>query len=851
MNNYLRAFVLVLACVNVYGQSRLSPKFKNLNTRISDDALSFSISVKEPMLFLRRYHQKLKIKNTKDHTYHIVTTYNLIIDEMASDDNILFIDIVQKPNTEAGIDFVNPAFNRITKVHAVYNTLIGASENISIKENRFDVDNIDLLNRSFSTPLTPEEISQHATTMATLIAGGGNSSLKGLGVAPAAQITSSSFNNLLPDADEIFITNNIYLQNHSYGVLIENYYGNEAAAYDEQVINNPTLMHVFSAGNLGLSKPIDGTYANLPYANLSGNFKQAKNVILTTAVDTSFLVNTFNSKGPAYDGRLKPELAAYGQGGTSDAAALVTGISALIQEKYKLLHGSLPLASTIKATLIATADDIGPQGIDYTYGYGNVNAFKALQLLEGGNNSEVSVESNDVINIPITVSAEVAVLKVAVVWTDPPALQNSDAALVHDIDCELSDGNRMYDPWVLSSFPKSDSLSAKAKRKKDHLNNVEYFTIENPTVGNFTLTITAPALITSNQNISIAYWQEKKEFQWDYPMATDVLEAKQKHTLFWNYSGGNNGDLYLQLNDGDWHLLKSSIDLSTHYHWTAPDTLATAKLKMIIDGEDLITDAFLISQQLKLNVAFNCKNEFSLSWNNLKEAHTYEVSTMGEKYLEGVLDTTDTVVVFTKTDNKVYYSVAPKYKLFNGLKSQTINYEEQGAFCYINLFSAQRFESNTVTLQLKLSTVINVQEIRIFKTIDGTEALFISTQPTAATAYEFPDQDLSPGYNLYRAELILKNGTVIQSAISDVLIETPNKAILFPNPINDDEMLSVLTEGGGLTLEIVNDMGQKIIAVDLDLNMELIETRNFPAGIYLYTLKRANKTIDSGRFIKH
>jgi hypothetical protein len=850
---YLRTLLLIIICINVYGQSRLSPKFHHNAARATDannDLMIFSVSVKEPAVFIEKYRQKISIKNRRDHFFHVNAAYSLVVSEMASDQNILFIDIVQRATTEAGIDFVNPAFNRITKVHAVYPSLVGNNQNVSIKESSFDRDNIDLINRSFTTVLTPSDISQHATTMATLIAGGGNSSSKALGAVPSAQITSSSFATLLPDADEIFLENNIHLQNHSYGVLIENYYGNEAVAYDEQILYNPTLVHVFSAGNIGNTNPSAGTYASLPYANLSGNFKQAKNIISTTAVDTSFQVNMLNSKGPAYDGRLKPELAAYGQGGTSDAAATVTGITALMQDKYSAMHGSYPLTSTIKAVLIATADDIGPEGIDFIYGYGNANAFKAITLIAADDIIETTLKSNDVVNVPITVDNDIALLKVAVVWTDPPALENSTTALVNDIDCEISDGTVTYLPWVLNHYPKADSLSAKAKRKQDHLNNVEYFTIENPAAGNFSLTLHAPELATPDQIVSIAYWHEKKEFTWDYPDVSDVLEGNQKHTLFWSYPVNATGDLYFELNGGDWQLLKESIDLSKYQHWKTPDTLATAKLKMVIDGNEYISGQFTISPKIKLSVAYNCNEAFSLSWESVKGATSYQVYTLGEKYLEEITNTSDTSAMFQKS-NQNFFAVAPMKQSITGLKSQTINYDEQGAFCYINLFSAQRFEANQVTIQLKLSTIINVATIKIYKTVQGTESLLLSTAPSGTTDYEFADSTLSPGTVSYRVELVLKTGALMPSATTTILIEKPNKATLFPNPVTNDDMLSVLTEGNGLIFEILSNLGQPIIITELQLHVEEIETRNLPPGIYLYVLRRNNKSIDSGHFMKN
>src|SRR6478736_5608479 len=366
-----------------FGQNKFSPHLQNGEIKLL--AKSFlSVSVKDSSVFKEKYANEIQI-----HRWHLtsrcftITIKNeSVLSQMKVDANILFIDSHRKVTDEAVLDFVNPAFNRITSAHNFFPSVNGESQNISIKELSFDPSNIDLINRTFTTSVSPTSTSEHATTMATLIAGGGNSSYQASGVASKARMTSSDYTNLFPDNASIFTSNNIHLQNHSYGVGIENYYGNEATAYDQQVYQNPTLLHVFSVGNLGTSSPTAGTYQNMIFANLSGNFKQAKNVLVVNAVDSTLKINSLNSRGPAFDGRVKPELTAYGQGGTSEAAALVTGISALLQERYQSTNNITPDASMIKAILIASADDLGTTGVDYYYGYGSANALNAIKIVE-------------------------------------------------------------------------------------------------------------------------------------------------------------------------------------------------------------------------------------------------------------------------------------------------------------------------------------------------------------------------------------------------------------------------------------------------------------------------------------
>ena len=76
-----------------------------------------------------------------------------------------------------------------------------------------------------------------------------------------------------------------------------------------------------------------------------------------------------NSAGPTHDGRIKPELVALGVNGTSEAAALVSGISGYLQGEIESRTGEFPQSSLVKAILISSAKDVGKSGIDWETGY--------------------------------------------------------------------------------------------------------------------------------------------------------------------------------------------------------------------------------------------------------------------------------------------------------------------------------------------------------------------------------------------------------------------------------------------------------------------------------------------------
>ena len=226
--------------------------------------------------------------------------------------------------------------NKINLVHRNFPLINGDGITVSVKENKPDTTDIDFKGRFLSTNLSSTTVSSHASIMSTMIAGGANSWHLGKGAAWGSTISSSSFAVLLPDANSAYQQYNISVQNHSYGVGVENYYGADAAAYDASAITNGSLLHVFSSGNSGTSSATTGIYSGINgFANLTGSFKMAKNILTVGATDSFSIVAALSSKGPAHDGRVKPELVAFGEDGSSGAAALVSGTSLLLQHLYK------------------------------------------------------------------------------------------------------------------------------------------------------------------------------------------------------------------------------------------------------------------------------------------------------------------------------------------------------------------------------------------------------------------------------------------------------------------------------------------------------------------------------------
>ena len=119
----------------------------------------------------------------------------------------------------------------------------------------------------------------------------------------------------------------------------------------------------------------------------------AERVITVGAVDPLGNVFERSSRGPTPDDRIKPDLVAVGvdvasarhgtlrgeitMSGTSMGAPQVAGAVAVLKEKQPDLD-----TTEAKRVLLRSADDIGPPGPDYTFGYGLLNLKAALDLVD-------------------------------------------------------------------------------------------------------------------------------------------------------------------------------------------------------------------------------------------------------------------------------------------------------------------------------------------------------------------------------------------------------------------------------------------------------------------------------------
>lgn len=371
----------------------------------------------------------------------------------------------------------------------------------------------------------------------------------GLGVAPGARLVGQrifdgsgdfrpppSFSRMVQDA----LRSGASVGSNSWGDDTGGQYDLSAAEFDALVRDadpdfpgeQPYVLE-FSAGNSG------------PGGQTIGSPAVAKNVIATGATQNNRfefplygegqeVMADFSSRGPAADGRIKPDIVAPGtwiaslrsvfandnnawgpisdrylyQGGTSQAGPHVSGGAAVAIQWYRQGHGGVsPSPALVKAMLINSAEDMSTavipdtgdilggtpdetgEGVvvgdtgpvpNHDEGWGRMNL---VTLIDSDRRHEFTEQGAGLTNGAVFERTVVVgagdALKVTLVYTDVPALPAALPALVNDLDLEVVAPNG--DRFRGNAFAEGESVPGTPDG--DRVNNVEAVHLAEPAAG--------------------------------------------------------------------------------------------------------------------------------------------------------------------------------------------------------------------------------------------------------------------------------------------------------------------------------------------------------------------------------
>lgn len=599
------------------------------------------------------------------------------IDAFSENDYVKYLDYIPAPPEKEDIEGITlHRGNLLDSDHPLGRKYDGTGISMTIADDGAIGPHIDLKGRV--TQFVTFDNGGHGDMTTGIAMGAGNLNPRIQGMATGAYLYYYNISGYPHIANAVSNFNNrgVVVSSTSYSEGCNAGYTSLTRAIDQQVRRNPEILHVFSAGN---SAGLNCNYgAGTGWGTITGGRKQGKSVIATGNLNYVGSIVSSSSRGPAYDGRIKPDICANGGSqmsiaannsfqtgsGTSAAAPGLAGIAVQLYHGYKDLHGdTLPESGLIKAAMLNTARDLGRPGPDFDYGWGRVNGHRAMLLLEENRYFDDTISQGNTHSYTINIGAtNLQELNFMIYWTDYEAATSAATALVNDIDLRVvSPGNDTILPWILDDTPNTASLSSNATRGNDDLNNVEQVSIDTVNSGNYTLLVSGTNIPQGPQKFIIVWETRDDGVEITYPNGGEAFVPGETETIRWDASGTNGSFLIAYSTDSGstWTNISVAGSSSRYRDWLVPSNIAISKNVLIrverrvgrtvvaTDTSDFTLSTMRLAANLKTE--FVCFDSIGVSWRRVPGATAYEVSLLGDKYMDSVSTTSDTSFIFQGT----------------------------------------------------------------------------------------------------------------------------------------------------------------------------------------------------------
>ena len=564
-------------------------------------------------------------------------------------------------------------------------------------QGRIDQSNCGGCSTSFS--------NDHGDHVAGTIMGSGNLDPIAAGMANGAFLyVYSSSNNNYYDVPTIYQNNDVIITSKSYSNGCNAGYTSLAEDLDEQINLYPSLIHVFSAGNNGSSDC--GYGAGSGWGNVTGGHKQAKNVIAVANLTSISGLAGSSSRGPAADGRIKPDIGAKGTSvnstipendyglktGTSMSCPGIAGVMAQIYQAYKDLNGGQnPSSALMKCILLNSADDIGNPGPDFKTGWGEVNVFRAVKMIESNQYFSDTISQLGANIHTINIPAGVEKVKIMTYWHDKEASTTASIALVNDINTNLTFPplGTVYLPWVLDETPTSAALNSVAVPGIDNLNNMEQITIDNPIQGVYSLSISGFAIPYGPQEYWVTYEFITDDITLTYPIGGEGLVPGELEAIRWDASEGITPFLLEYTTDGiSWNIINASVSQNVRYcNWTVPNSvtdLAKVRITRGTSSDESVENFTIVGVPQNVVVDWICPDSIYVFWNAVSGATEYEVNMLGNRYMDSMTTTVNAMgLILNPNPSNIdsWFSVCAKVNGNKGRRAVAVNDQPTNVNC--------------------------------------------------------------------------------------------------------------------------------------------------------------------------
>ena len=268
------------------------------------------------------------------------------------------------------------------------------------------------------------------------------------------------------------------------------------------------------------------------------------------------------------------------------------------------------------------------------------------KVIENSNYLNSNISQGGVNNHTLNVPNGVSQVKIMIYWHDKEGNSSASTSLVNDLNFSITSPNgNNFLPYVLNPTPSSSVLNQNATNGVDNLNNMEQIVIDNPIIGDYDIQVNGWAVPYGPQEYFICYEFIDNNVEITHPIGGESMVPGEYAVIRWDaIDNGQNFTVEYSSNNGSsWSTLNNNIssDLN-HYVWQVPNNINNQSKVRVSRGSSSSSshETFtIIDVPSNLSVYWPCPDSIYVSWNSVSGATSYEISMLGQKYMDSIYTT--------------------------------------------------------------------------------------------------------------------------------------------------------------------------------------------------------------------
>ena len=140
------------------------------------------------------------------------------------------------------------------------------------------------------------------------------------------------------------------------------------------------------------------------------------------------------------------------------------------------------------------------------------------------------------------------------------------------------------------------------------------------------------------------------------------------------------------------------------------------------ENEEYHSEETMVHPIINPLIYLNCPDQLVITWPSISQVSGYRITNQETLLLDSVVS--DTVLSIDPNQlTSEFLSIQPVFNDRDGLRGYALNYQQQGAGCYLTSFLVNQTEFNTVNIDIQLNGLFLIKEVNVLKKTPLSESV--------------------------------------------------------------------------------------------------------------------------------